>query len=509
MNNKLLKVFSLSLVTGMLLNIAPVNTFAYNGTSQYFKNEILDDSNKNNNIDWSLYERFIKYDLCIEDYENLMEDKKNLCKFIFETERADFPNVRCERARRILDNREVTERLTLEDIKDTGYIADPDFPIKCYPCERVFAVPDIIYSDYEYEYWVDDDGSKRILFDEFSDYIEYIEFYDTLPEKIDENVLFYEYDENREKYVLYQNFDCNRTVVTTKYVSDIWKYILLPDDTALIIDSTLPKGEDVMPIDETLVVPTELDGHTVSGLYCNFYNTGITKLVISGNIKYLGRLFDLQYLTDLTIDSPELIMQNVVVNCPELKNVSLNIKEMRYKSFPFCPELENVNITGAEKISSYAFEDCENLKSVTLPENLEIIGQKVFANTALTEITIPKNTRVIGAVSQSYEDYWADEIIDTLKITDGNIVDNNCVIKGYYNTEAHKYALANKLHFYSLDENISYGDVNNDGNITVADAVGLQKYILGNGSAGFEADMNRDGIIDVFDMILMRKELTT
>lgn len=113
MNNKLLKVFSLSLVTGMLLNIAPVNTFAYNGTSQYFKNEILDDSNKNNNIDWSLYERFIKYDLCIEDYENLMEDKKNFCKFIFETERADFPNVRCERARRILDNREVTERLTL------------------------------------------------------------------------------------------------------------------------------------------------------------------------------------------------------------------------------------------------------------------------------------------------------------------------------------------------------------------------------------------------------------
>lgn len=506
MKNGFIKI--ISLLSGMILlsDLTCVNSYAYQKPSQYFNNKIL--NNTNADIDWTLYESFLKYDLCITDYNNLTEEEKELCRFIFETERSDFPNVRCERARRILDNREVTERLTLEDIQDIGSIIDPDFPLKCYTCKRVFSVPDIIYSDYEYEYWVDDDGNKRILFDEFNDYIEYIEFYDTLPEKIDENVLLYEYDKNREKYILYQQIDLDKTVVTTEYVSDIWTYIILPDDTALIINSSLPKGKDVMPVDELVSVPAKLDGHIVSGLYYAFDNTGITKLIISDNIKHLGRLSNLQYLTDLTINSSELRMQDIVT-CPELKNVSLNVKEMSCKTFVDCNKLENVNIVGAEQISSYAFEDCENLTSLTLPKNLEIIGQKAFANTALTEITIPENTRIIGAVSPSYIDIWYDEIIDTLKITDGNIVDKDCTIKGYYNTEAHKYTLANKLNFYSLDENISYGDINNDGNINIADAVGLQKYILGNGSAGFAADMNRDGIIDVFDMVIMRQKLIT
>lgn len=55
------------------------------------------------------------------------------------------------------------------------------------------------------------------------------------------------------------------------------------------------------------------------------------------------------------------------------------------------------------------------------------------------------------------------------------------------------------------------GDMNQDGKITIADAVLMQKYLLG--SCSFSktqwtlADMNQDGCVDVFDMVVMRKLL--
>lgn len=56
------------------------------------------------------------------------------------------------------------------------------------------------------------------------------------------------------------------------------------------------------------------------------------------------------------------------------------------------------------------------------------------------------------------------------------------------------------------------GDINADGTVNVADAVILQKFILGDGSAvisDMEAgDLCEDDVIDSFDMILMRKLIT-
>lgn len=51
------------------------------------------------------------------------------------------------------------------------------------------------------------------------------------------------------------------------------------------------------------------------------------------------------------------------------------------------------------------------------------------------------------------------------------------------------------------------GDANNDGEVNVADAVMLQKWILGSGDLTNwqNVDLCEDGVIDVFDMVLMRK----
>ncbi len=55
------------------------------------------------------------------------------------------------------------------------------------------------------------------------------------------------------------------------------------------------------------------------------------------------------------------------------------------------------------------------------------------------------------------------------------------------------------------------GDVNDDGNFTSADLVSLSQYVLGSGNMPKNldsGDMYSDNIIDVYDIITMRKELT-
>ncbi|MDE6500915.1 MAG: hypothetical protein K2L10_02365, partial [Ruminococcus sp.] len=61
--------------------------------------------------DYSLWDRFIKYDLRITNYDSLTDEEKDLCKFIFETERSATDTIICERARRKLAGYDVGERI--------------------------------------------------------------------------------------------------------------------------------------------------------------------------------------------------------------------------------------------------------------------------------------------------------------------------------------------------------------------------------------------------------------
>ena len=49
-----------------------------------------------------------------------------------------------------------------------------------------------------------------------------------------------------------------------------------------------------------------------------------------------------------------------------------------------------------KKLEDNTFKDCKNLASVTLQEGLESIGNRCFANTAITQIIIPKSVTHIG-----------------------------------------------------------------------------------------------------------------
>jgi hypothetical protein len=85
--------------------------------------------------------------------------------------------------------------------------------------------------------------------------------------------------------------------------------------------------------------------------------------------------------------------------------------------------------------------------------------------------------------------------------------DSDCIIKGYRGTEAERYANEWGLEFEALEAKT--GDVNLDGDITVADVVALQRFLLGKyvNTGAYYGDMNSDGTVDAFDMVFMRKKL--
>lgn len=70
-------------------------------------------------VDETLWEKFLKYDLLITDYDALTAEEQELCRFVFETEQSSDVTIRCERARRTLSgDTKIGERLTLEQLED-------------------------------------------------------------------------------------------------------------------------------------------------------------------------------------------------------------------------------------------------------------------------------------------------------------------------------------------------------------------------------------------------------
>ena len=65
---------------------------------------------------------------------------------------------------------------------------------------------------------------------------------------------------------------------------------------------------------------------------------------------------------------------------------------------------------------------------------------------------------------------------------------------------------------FSISDGVGSGDINADGEVTVADAVMLQSYLLGSESFSEEqilaADMDKDSKVTVFDFVLMKKKIS-
>ena len=150
---------------------------------------------------------------------------------------------------------------------------------------------------------------------------------------------------------------------------------------------------------------------------------------------------------------------------------------------------------GVEYINDGAFFWCQSLKSVVIPNTVKNLGLYSFGMCrSLSAVVIPESVEYIDDLA-----FW-------------NSSSGNLTIYGEANTVAEKYASEHSLKFVELND-IVYGDVDEDGNVTIADYASTKSNVMGeaefNGNEEVIGDMNSDCVIDAFDLFEIDKTVNS
>lgn len=187
--------------------------------------------------------------------------------------------------------------------------------------------------------------------------------------------------------------------------------------------------------------------------------------------------------------------------CKEDVVIPDSVTSIGSSAFGWCKNLTSVTIPDSVTYTGIsAFERCKNLTSVIIPDSVTYIDNGAFSDCS--------NLESITILNPECEIYDYDSTISNGYM---DVYYFNGTIYGYENSTAQAYAEKYNCKFVALDSapEIVSGDINEDGEIGVADFVLLSKYILGQSelteNQSGRADLIADGRIDVFDMIELRK----
>lgn len=491
----------------------------------------------------NLWDKFIKYDLCITDYNSLTEQEKDLCHFIYDTEQNSLNTVICERARRTLANDEnIGERLKLQQLSDCygiwdNYaVSDSSHSAKSGWQGFIHCVPDIRHIDSHEaynEYWLDDFGkTKVIVYDQYPVNAEQPQPFHVTPTNITINA------KAPQPQMKFED---------GKYVSDDFieydgdYYYIKPDNTAVFIKSKYSKAEyeeNPQLITDPYIMPNEINGCPITAIAeTAFLYAPLTEIQIPetvtvidsyafGTCYYLEKLNfprGLKYMGTKSVCLANI--QELTINCPDayvdssafsgnFTELNINVKEIGENAFGGCQMLKSVNFGEAvKKINSKAFTYCNSLESVNFSDNLKAIGQGAFLETSVKSVTINPTVEIIGALPRAIGLFTSSgiEYPQTRPLTNKTVCafKSDCVIYGYEGTEAESYAKKWNLTFIPLEA--VKGDVNFDGNFGISDVVTFQKWLAGDTNAKLSyrkaADLCEDDKLNVFDFMIMKREM--
>ncbi|MDE5583632.1 MAG: leucine-rich repeat protein [Ruminococcus sp.] len=213
-------------------------------------------------------------------------------------------------------------------------------------------------------------------------------------------------------------------------------------------------------------------------------------------------------LTSVTIDNAQTIDISAFNGCNSLKTINVSAKDIGKTAFANCLFLEKAEIL-AETIGESAFSGDVSLRDVTLQSGasrkLTSIGAKAFLNCNVLMEAVVTGSPVMGTYS--------------LGFINNSKVNPDFLLVGETGSTVQTYAEKSKIAFqdinsFDLDERRANrntpGDVDGNGIISAPDAVKLQSWVLGRQTTGIvtaNMDLNGDGNIDVFDVVLLRQKV--
>lgn len=279
---------------------------------------------------------------------------------------------------------------------------------------------------------------------------------------------------------------------------------------------------------------------------CAFANCGFTEVIIPESVVIIDRLaFAATPITTITIPkNVETIGEGAFFCGPwgkgtlteinvDTENTSFSVKDgvlFNYdKTELLCypagkKDTEYIMPETVTKLYVYAFDCCVNLEHVTISDHVKIIPENAFADCLnLKEITIPDSTTLIdnvafGGCSQLVSVYMPKSI-ESISYSAFQFCSSLTDV--YYagteeewnkiENDSNEIIKANIHYNYNGNNEKVKGDVNADGVFSVADVTLLQKWLLtvpNTKLADWKAgDFYEDGVLDVFDLCLMKSAL--
>ena len=239
-----------------------------------------------------------------------------------------------------------------------------------------------------------------------------------------------------------------------------------------------------------------------------------------------GLFYGDEVLTSINLpDSVEYIGNMAFEDCINLKKISLpkSLYTLCDETFLGCESLESVELSEVVNIGVSAFAHCTSLKSIVIPESVEFgIDDSAFLNcTSLQKVTVNGNIQQIGsAVFMNCENLKSINIPKSVESIGNDVFEfcDNVTIKCYENAYAHEYAKTNGINYSLIFDEREFGDINNDGKVDVNDVTHLQRYIAGftdesgapiipDSDLGY-ADITDEGTIDSRDVTALQMILT-
>ena len=119
------------------------------------------------------------------------------------------------------------------------------------------------------------------------------------------------------------------------------------------------------------------------------------------------------------------------------------------------------------------------------------------------EITLSETVKFIGKLPKSKGSIQFSCLPDYIPAV--NSV-KDIEVEGYYDTPAHSFALENNVHFLALNDEYNYGNIDGTRKKYTYDLSEPGNYLTSRKTAiNCAADINRDGKINVFDKIVLKR----
>lgn len=290
-----------------------------------------------------------------------------------------------------------------------------------------------------------------------------------------------------------------------------------------------------------VIIPSEIDGVTVTSIgFDAFYAcSSLMSVKIPESVQTIGGC--------------------AFLCCKSLKSITIpdSVTSIEYGAFSYCNSLMSITIPeSVTSIGSGAFSDCKSLILINVSENNSYYSSEngILFNKDKTELiqypsgkteteyVVPDGIKYINnqfrgsnlesiVISRSVKNVEYKLFAECFHLMSVTILNSDCkidystfsilngnfkgTIYGYENSTAQVYAEEHNYKFKSLgqspDKETPTGDINGDGEFNIADAVLLNKYLLGGSdeklSEWQNADFCADGRLDSFDLCMMKKKL--